>query len=395
MGRTLYSKKERQDEHSAFFEWLNGIIKENEIDVLLVVGDIFDTATPNTTSQKMYYNFLLNAKQNSCKNVIIVGGNHDSPSFLNAPKDILSALNVTVIGNSSENLEDEIVFINDINGNPALIVCAVPFLRERDISRFAEGETYSDRSKRINENIEKHYQEISKLALEKRNNIGKEVPIIATGHLSVAGGRRNDDDGVRDTYIGNIEAVGSDIFPEVFDYVALGHYHIPSVIKENIRYSGSPIPMGFGEAGQTKSVYIIECKKGLKVETINIPNFQILETIRGDKKLIEQRLENLKELNKSVWAEIIYDGNELFPDFVDWVNEQIEDSKIEVLKMQNCQYLNDSLSINDVNDSLNELDVNYIFDILLEKKLIQDEEKTEIKETYKEIVDILTIENEI
>ena len=157
LGRTLYSKKERQEEHKAFLEWLLKTIKENSIDLLLIAGDIFDTASPSTTSQGMYYDFLVKVKTAGCENVIVVGGNHDSPSFLNAPKDILAALNVAVIGNATENIEDEILVVKDNNGNPTIIVCGVPFLRERDISRFAEGENYSDRSKRINENIKKHY----------------------------------------------------------------------------------------------------------------------------------------------------------------------------------------------------------------------------------------------
>jgi exonuclease SbcD len=264
LGRTLYSKKERHGEHTLFLEWLLKTIKDNSIEILLIAGDIFDNASPSSTSQKMYYDFLIKVKYSGCENVIVVGGNHDSPSFLNAPKDILAALNVSVIGNSSENIEEEIIVIKDKNKNPSIIVCGVPFLRERDISRFAEGENYSDRSKRINENIKKHYQEIAELAENKRKELGKAIPIVVTGHLSVAGGKRNEDDGVRETYIGNIEAVGSDIFPNTFDYVALGHYHIQSIIKDHIRYCGSPIPMGFGEAGQKKCIYIIDFNNGKK-----------------------------------------------------------------------------------------------------------------------------------
>ena len=190
----------------------------------------------------MYYDFLIKVRNAGCKNVIVVGGNHDSPSFLNAPKYILSVLNISVIGNATEKIEDEIIIVKDNEELPLIIVCAVPFLRERDISRFAEGEKYSNLSRRINENIKKHYEEIAVLAETKRNEIGKNIPIVAIGHLSVAGGKRKEDDGVRETYIGNIEEVSSNIFPDIFEYVALGHYHIPSVIKEHIRYCGSPIP---------------------------------------------------------------------------------------------------------------------------------------------------------
>ena len=258
LGRTLYSKKDRQEEHTAFLDWLLKTIQEKKIDLLIIAGDIFDTASPSITSQKIYYDFLIKVRTMGCENVVVVGGNHDSPSFLNAPKEILAAINVSVIGNALENIEDEIVIVNDKKGQPAVIVCGVPFLRERDISHFAEGENYTDRSKRINEGIKKHYEEIGMQAEKKRKEIGIEIPIVATGHLTVVGGKRNEDDGVRETYIGNIEAVGSDIFPEIFDYVALGHIHIPSSIKDHIRYCGSPIPMGFGEAGQTKCIYIVD-----------------------------------------------------------------------------------------------------------------------------------------
>jgi exonuclease SbcD len=369
-----------------FLEWLLKTIKDNSIEILLIAGDIFDNASPSSTSQKMYYDFLIKVKYSGCENVIVVGGNHDSPSFLNAPKDILAALNVSVIGNSSENIEEEIIVIKDKNKNPSIIVCGVPFLRERDISRFAEGENYSDRSKRINENIKKHYQEIAELAENKRKELGKAIPIVVTGHLSVAGGKRNEDDGVRETYIGNIEAVGSDIFPNTFDYVALGHYHIQSIIKDHIRYCGSPIPMGFGEAGQKKCIYIIDFNNGKKIESIEIPVFQKLESIIGDKSFLTKRITELRKTDLSAWVEVIYNGEEIFPDFTSWANEQIANSNIEILKLQNRQYLIDVLTKDDTTNSLEELNAFDVFDKLLDKNEISTEQKEELKESYKEIV---------
>lgn len=390
LGRTLHSKKERQTEHQLFFEWLLKTIEANAIDLLLVAGDIFDNGTPNSTSQKMYYDFLVKVKNTACENVIIVGGNHDSPSFLNAPKHILSVLNVRVIGNATENIDDEIVIVKDKNGKPSVIVCGVPFLRERDISRFAEGENYTDRSKRINENIKRHYGEIASRAEHIRADLGVSIPIIATGHSSVAGGKRNDDDGVRETYIGNIEAIGSDIFPDTFDYVALGHYHIPSVIKEHIRYCGSPIPMGFGEAGQTKVVYVIHFSDKRKIETIHIPVFQKLESIVGNKNFIANRLAALKQEDIAVWTEIIYKGDEIFPDLASWVNAQIADSKIENLKLSNRQFSSDVLT-HESAESLEELSAYDVFDKLLEKNNITEEQQAELKDSYHEIITALNI----
>lgn len=391
LGRTLYSKKERQEEHVAFLEWLLQTIQEDKIDLLLIAGDVFDTASPSSTSQKIYYDFLIQVRNSGCKQVIIVGGNHDSPSFLNAPKEILSALNVTVIGNVGAQIDDEIIVVKDAHNEPALIVCAVPFLRERDISRFAEGESYADRSKRINENIKKHYEELAVRAEQIRQSTGERIPIIATGHLSVSGGKRDEDDGVRETYIGNIEAIGSDMFPELFDYIALGHYHIACKIKDNIRYCGSPIPMGFGEAKQKKSVYILDIQDSINIETKEIPVFQKLESIVGDKDLITNRLTELKTLNQSVWVEMIYKGGDVFPDFTAWAYEQTADSNIEILKIQNRQYLNEGLTMEDTTVSLDELDVFKVFDTLLEKNGISEVSQAELKASYQEIISGLHI----
>ena len=386
LGRTLYSKKERQEEHAAFLQWLQETIRENSVDLLLVAGDIFDTASPSSSTQKMYYDFLLKVRHSDCQNVVVVGGNHDSPSFLNAPKDILAALNVHVTGNAGENMDEEIVEIKDKEGNTIAIVCAVPFLRERDISRFTEGESYGDRSKRIAENIKKHYEKVAEIADNKRKKLNRKIPVIATGHLSVAGGKTTEDDGVRETYIGNIECVGSEIFPPLFDYVALGHYHIPSVIDKTIRYCGSPIPMGFGEANQKKSIYLVDFDENRpKITTLEIPVFQKLESIRGDKSFINSRLEELKKQNISVWVEIIYEGNELFPDFTAWSNEITANSNIEIIKLQNRQYLNEVLTQNDNTQSLDELDKFEVFDKLLEKNNISSEQQEELRNAYREI----------
>ena len=391
LGRTLYSKKERQEEHQAFLEWLLKTIHDENIDLLLITGDVFDTASPSSSYQKIYYDFLVQVRNSGCKQVIVVGGNHDSPSFLNAPKEILSALNVTVIGNVGAQLDDEIVVVKDAQNEPVLIVCAVPFLRERDISRFAEGETYSDRSKRINENIKKHYEEIATLAEKKRETAGRKIPIIATGHLSVTGGKRDADDGVRETYIGNIETIGSDIFPETFDYVALGHYHIACKIKDHIRYCGSPIPMGFGEAKQKKVVYIIDFEDQMNIETKEIPVFQKLESIVGDKDYISKRITELKEAGDSVWIEIIYQGDDVFPDFASWAYELTADSNIEILKLQNRLFLTEGLTLEDSTASLNELDVFKVFDTLLEKNSISEVSQEELKASYQEIISSLHI----
>jgi exonuclease SbcD len=387
LGRTLYGKKERVDEHVRFLQWLLDTIRENTVDVLLIAGDIFDSTTPGNTSLKMYYNFLLKVRSCGCSHVMIVGGNHDSPGLLDAPKEILSVLNVKVVGKACENPADEVFVLKDEKGRPQAIICAVPFLRERDIGKYTEGETYSGRSQRIAGCIRNHYETVAEIAQNKQNEWGKDVPIIATGHLSVAGGKTTADDGVRDTYIGSIECVGSDIFPPNFDYVSLGHYHIPSVISESVRYCGSPVPMGFGEANQSKQVVIVDFENRNKTITeVPIPVFQKLESIAGDKDFIYNKLQHLKETGESVWAEIIYEGNEIFADFAAWTAEQTADTKIEILINRNKQYLDKVLTREDAAKSLEELSEYDVFDKLLDGKDFPEEQKSELKDLYRNVI---------
>jgi exonuclease SbcD len=299
----------------------------------------------------------------------------------------LSVLNVKVVGKACEKAEDEVFVLTDKHEQPLAVVCAVPFLRERDIGKYTEGETYSDRSKRIADSIRKHYADVAEVAKNRQNKCGQYIPIIATGHLSVAGGKTTLDDGVREIYIGNIECVGSDIFPSCFDYVALGHYHIPSVISDWVRYCGAPIPMGFGEANQQKSVVIVDFKHGNRTITeVPIPVFQKLVSIVGDKNFISGRLQELKRSNEPVWAEVIYDGNEIVADFGTWTAEQTAQTNIEVLISRNKPYLDKVLTREEVAKSLEELNEFEVFDRLLDGKDYPQEQKSELRELYKGII---------
>ncbi len=127
LGHYLMSK-DRRREHALFLNWLVDALKDNNIDALIVSGDIFESGTPPNYALEMYYNFLVQVSTTGCNQVVIVGGNHDSPSTLNAPKQLLKHLHVNVIGNISENILNDIVVVRDKDGNPTCIICGVPFL---------------------------------------------------------------------------------------------------------------------------------------------------------------------------------------------------------------------------------------------------------------------------
>ena len=139
LGKRLFDK-ERYDVFENFLTWLLSTIRKERVDTLIVAGDIFDTAVPTNKSLRLYYDFLSHLSGSGCRHVVIVSGNHDSPTLLEAPKEILASLGVHVIG-GAENPENEVIELKDSSGKLEGVVCAVPFLRERDILRLKDDST--------------------------------------------------------------------------------------------------------------------------------------------------------------------------------------------------------------------------------------------------------------
>lgn len=281
LGRRLYGRL-RYDEFEAFLNWLQVTISNQKVDVLIVAGDIFDTMTPSNKAQALYYEFLGQVSKSCCQHIVIVAGNHDSPTFLDAPSNVLKFLNVHVIGTACDDLEDEVLVLGDDNNNPHCIIAAVPYLRDRDVRSSQAGESGQTKDANVIAGICAHYDRVAHIAKTKQAQLVKvhqrHIPIIATGHLFAAGGKTTDDDGVRELYVGSLGKVSADMFNDGFDYVALGHLHVPQRVggRESIRYSGSPIAMGFGEAKQQKQVLLVQFgaaledfdKKDLNSETM-------------------------------------------------------------------------------------------------------------------------------
>ena len=272
LGKRLH-KQDLIEEHELFFEWLIKTIKEREINVLLIAGDVFDLSNPPTEARALYYWFLRQMIEQKCK-IIITGGNHDSASMLNAPKDILSLLDVVVVGGATAQIEDEIFDLGEV------IVCAVPYLRDMDIRQAVEMEGVNGRVEAVRNGIKNHYDS---LALYCRENHAK-TPIIAMGHLYAQGSITSESE--REIQIGNLAAFEESDFSEVFDYVALGHIHRPQRVggKDHIRYSGSPIALSFSEKNDLKIVIELEILSGKiqRIEEISVPKFRVLKKISGD-----------------------------------------------------------------------------------------------------------------
>ena len=224
LGAALYDAP-RYEEHKAFLGWLTALIASEHIDALLVAGDIFDKVMPPNDAAGLYYSFLAGLGAAGCRQAVITGGNHDSPSRLNAPADVLKGIGVRVIGCMPESVEEEVIPLKDRNGRTAALVCAVPYLRDRDVRVCREGDDPENRESAIAKGVAAHYAAVREAA----RKMDPALPLIAMGHLFAGGASARD--GESPILVGTLGKIPTENFAGGFAYVALGHIHSPQKLK--------------------------------------------------------------------------------------------------------------------------------------------------------------------
>ncbi|MBR6774170.1 MAG: exonuclease subunit SbcD [Bacteroidales bacterium] len=249
IGQTLHQYS-RDEEHKYFFKQLKDIILEEKPDVLIVSGDIFHSSTPTVVSQKLYYHTLVELSQlYDDLQIIVTAGNHDSPSRLEAPRELWEAFDVTVIGNldfykdlnENELSYDASKIQIPIKRNDEIVgwVLAVPFINAGNYPSLKENDSYSNR-------VFSFYK-ILKDNLKLNCQFNENHSVVATGHFMIDGADLKG----KGMVLGSIESVASSKFPslEEIDYWAFGHVHHPQDIggNNNMRYSGSPFALTFNE----------------------------------------------------------------------------------------------------------------------------------------------------
>ncbi|MGM0440427.1 MAG: exonuclease SbcCD subunit D C-terminal domain-containing protein [Chlamydiota bacterium] len=387
LGRKLYNQQ-RYGEFEAFLDWLFNTIVDNDIDALLVAGDVFDNNAPSHKAQRLYYRFLCRVAESGCRQVVIVAGNHDSPTFLNAPKEVLSFLDIHVVG-EGDNYGEQVITLKNSQGSEGAIVCAVPYLRDNLIREVSPGESLVEKDHKIVQGIRCHYQNVFEEAQKIQEKLETKVPLIAMGHLFVAGANTSDNDGVRELYVGSLARVGADIFSRECDYLALGHLHLPQLIGGDPlkRYCGSPLPMGFGEAHQRKSVCIIDFGSSTPhIETQEVPCFQKLARVEGDWPAIKQQIESLAQQDQNIWVEVVYQGAALEGDLVEQVEALTSKTSLKVLKVKNMPLVSQVLSRSEKVETLDDLTLDDVFERCLAAYSIPSEQQGSLREAYQEVL---------
>lgn len=298
LGQTFFGY-DRTEEHTVFLDWLAKEIHEKEIDALIIAGDVFDVSNPSAASQRMYYQFIYRVTaENPNLQIVIVAGNHDSAARLEAPLPLLQAMRTEVRGvvrkldGGEVDYDHLIIELKNHRGEVELLCMAVPFLRQGDYPVVqADGNPYA-------EGVRKLYTQLLQRAWKRRKG-GQSI--MAIGHLQATGSEIAEKDYSERTVIGGLECVPPDAFSEQIAYTALGHIHKAQRVsgRENVRYSGSPVPMSFAEKYYHHGVVMVTFDEGcaIDIERIECPRSVPLVSVPdGGAEQAESVLEMLREL---------------------------------------------------------------------------------------------------
>ncbi|MGK3124994.1 exonuclease subunit SbcD [Candidatus Pantoea formicae] len=368
LGQFFYSKS-RAAEHQAFLDWLLAQIIQHQVDALIVAGDLFDTGSPPSYAREMFNRFVVALQPSGCQ-LVVLAGNHDSVATLNESRELLACLNTRVITSATPQGEQQVPTLKQRDGTPGALLCAIPYLRPRDILRSQAGQSGREKQISLLEAIEQHYQQCYTAALAERAE--RELPIIATGHLTTVGVTKSDS--VRDIYIGTLDAFPAQAFPPA-DYIALGHIHRAQRIadSDHIRYSGSPIPLSFDELGREKSVFLLDFSHQLDAVTpLTIPLFQPMQMLKGSMAEIEQLLTQFTDSDSElpVWLDIEITTQEYLSDLQRRIEQLTEALPVEVLLVRRSREQRQRSLARMDNETLSELKVEEVF----ARRLAQEEQ---------------------
>ncbi len=255
----------RDREHQAFLAWLLDVLVSEEIDALLVTGDVFDAGNPPAAAQAAWYGFLAEAhRRRPAMTTVVIAGNHDSPGRLSAPSPLMAGVRAHVVGalprgaDGALELERVVVPLPRADGSVAAWAVAVPFLRPGDLA-----DDTPDAVRAV-------YDEAMAAARARR---APGQAIVAMGHLHLSGGETSWMSERRVT-VGGVEALDGRGFGDDVAYVALGHLHkAQRVGPEHVRYAGSPIPLAMGEADYAHQVVVVELdgERAVDIRGLRVP----------------------------------------------------------------------------------------------------------------------------
>jgi len=385
MGRS------RQAEHQALIDWLLQQVAEHDVNAVLLAGDIFDTGAPPSYARELYNQLVVRLHEAACQ-LVLLGGNHDSVATLEESRPLMSYLGCTVIPAVQEDLSRQLLLLRDRDDQPAALLCAVPFVRARDVMQSQAGQSAEDKQLGLQQAIASHYQALYQLAVAQCEVLGAALPILATGHLTTVGASSSES--VREIYVGALDAFPSNAFPP-FDYIALGHIHRPQQVggQSHIRYSGSPLALSFDELGQDKQMLLLDTAGSapLAITPLAVPYFQPLCSLRGT--LAELQLSIPAAIaaigqEQQLWLEVIVEGDDYLSDLQTRIQQLLQDQPAELLRLRRARG-QQAAALQAERSTLDELTAEEVFTHRLQLEDLDEAQAADMRQRYRQILQAL------
>ncbi|WP_089962845.1 exonuclease subunit SbcD [Limnohabitans sp. 2KL-3] len=388
--------KSRQAEHQALIRWMLVQVEEHQVDAVLIAGDIFDAGAPPSYARELYCDMVAQLHRAGVA-LLLLGGNHDSVATLGENRSLLSVLNTHLVAAVSEPAQHVLV-LPQRHGEAGCIVCAVPFIRPRDVVQSQAGQSAQDKQLAMQSAMEAFYQSVYEAALVRQDQLqqqlGWRIPIMATGHLTTVGASSNES--VREIYVGSLEAFPTAAFPPA-DYIALGHIHKPQKVGglEHIRYCGSPIPLGFDEALQQKEMLRVDLDATglLAVTPLPVPRFQPLISLTGN---LAQLAESMPlaaaqgSPEKPAWLEVTVAEDDYLSDLPARLGSLTQGLPLEVLRVRRQRNNTPAALPNAALETLDELSPEEVFARRLALEDLPGDLNTALGQRFREVLSGIT-----
>ncbi|URZ03999.1 exonuclease SbcCD subunit D [Clostridium felsineum] len=304
----------RMDEQEAFLEDFVKIVEENNIDMVVIAGDIYDSYNPPARAEKMFYSTLKKISQNGERVTLVIAGNHDNPERLVAAGPLARDHGIIMVGTPKtvvttgdygrhKVLSSKEGFIElKINTEIASII-TLPYPSEKRLNEVLYGEMDSEEEK-----VKSYGDRIQKLFDKLNENFKEDTINLVVSHLFAMGSEEGGSE--RNVQLGGSFIVNGNCFPKNAQYVALGHVHKPQLVPgthKTARYSGSPLQYNKKEINFKKKCFMVELKAGEepKVEEIEFKIYKPIEIWKcnGVEEAIKKCEEN-KDRDCFVYLEI-------------------------------------------------------------------------------------------
>jgi len=386
--------KSRQAEHQCLIDWLLLQVDAHAVDAVLIAGDIFDIGSPPSYARELYSQLVVRLHRAGVA-LLLLGGNHDSVATLGESRVLLACLSTTVVA-ALEGAADQVLVLPLLGGKgeAGCVVCAVPFIRPRDVSQSQAGQSAEEKQQSIQAAIAAYYQSVHDAGRARQaalhHELGRIVPLIATGHLTTVGASSNES--VREIYVGSLDAFPTAAFPPV-DYVALGHIHKAQKVGglDHIRYCGSPIALGFDEARQQKEVLLVDLGAGglAAVTALPVPRFQPLVSVSGNLLELATAIQVAAaegSADQPVWLEVTVAEDDYLSDLPARIDAMTHGLPVEVLRVRRLRGTAAASLASELSETLDELSPDDVFARRLAQEELAPDLQLALHQRYRAVV---------